>query len=278
MTVQPFRFGVVAAMARSGEEWLARARRIEALGYAILLVPDRLGPLLSPVPALGAAAAVTTTLRLGSFVLAGGWRNPAVLAQEVKTLDLLSGRRFELGLGAGVSEEDYARAGVPFGTPGERVDRLAETIRLVKAELGEAAPPLLVAAGGPRALALAAREADAVALATGRDLTEAALAAAADRVRAAAGARTPELSINLIAVLPPGHEVAPWVRQRVRGFLGAEVEQLAEAGSPFVPTGDPDEMAERLIALRESTGVSRVSLPDDQMEAFAPVVERLVGR
>src|SRR5262245_14778297 len=204
MTVPPFRFGVVAAMARSGEEWLDRARRIEALGYTTLLVPDRLGPLLSPLPALGAAAAVTSRLRLGSFVLAGGWRNPVVLAQEAKTLDLLSGQRFELGLGAGVGEEEYQRAGLLFGTPGERIDRLAETIRLVKTELAERMPRLLVAAGGARALKLAAREADAVALATGRELTEAALATQADRVRAASVGRTPELGMNLVAVLAPG--------------------------------------------------------------------------
>ena len=201
-----------------------------------------------------------------------------MLAQEVKALDLLSGGRFELGLGAGVGEEDYRRAGVPFGTPAERVERLAGTIRAVKAELGERRPRLLVAAGGPRALALAAREADVVALGTGRDLTETALAAAAERVRAEAGARTPELGMNLVAVLAPGREVAPWVRQRVRAYLGPEVEQLAEAGSPFLPSGDPDEMAERLVALRERTGVSYVSVPDDQLEAFVPVLERLTGR
>jgi probable F420-dependent oxidoreductase len=278
MSLRRFRFGVVAAMARSGEEWLARARRVEALGDATLLVPDRLGALLAPIPALAAAAAVTTTLRLGTFVLASGWRNPVVLAHEAKALALLSSGRFELGLGAGVGEEEYRQAGVPFGTPGERIERLAETLRVVKAELGERRPRLLVAAGGPRARALAAREADVVALGSGRDLTEATLVAAAEQIRAAAGARTPELSINLVAVLAPGHAVAPWVRERVRGFFGAEVEALAEAGSPFVPRGDPDEMAARLVALRERTGVSYISLPDDQIEAFAPVVERLTGR
>jgi Luciferase-like monooxygenase len=94
MSAPRFRFGVVAATTRSGQEWLARARRVEALGDATLLVPDRLGPLLSPLPALAAAAAATTTLRLGSFVLASGWRNPVVLAQEVRALDLLSGGRW----------------------------------------------------------------------------------------------------------------------------------------------------------------------------------------
>jgi alkanesulfonate monooxygenase SsuD/methylene tetrahydromethanopterin reductase-like flavin-dependent oxidoreductase (luciferase family) len=69
---RPFRFGVVSGMARSGEAWAEEARSVEALGYGALLVPDGIGPLLSPMPALTAAAAATRTLRVGTFVLAAG--------------------------------------------------------------------------------------------------------------------------------------------------------------------------------------------------------------
>ncbi len=82
MTTKPFRFGVVVGNAPSADAWVARARRIEELGYATLLMPDRLvGPILSPLPALSVAAAVTTRLRVGTFVLAAGLRNPVVLAR-----------------------------------------------------------------------------------------------------------------------------------------------------------------------------------------------------
>src|SRR5690349_2494897 len=96
---RPFRFGVVAATARSGEEWASAARRVESLGYSTLVVPDGLRYALAPLPALALAAAATRTLRVGTYVLVNDFRSPVLLAKDVATLDLLSGGRFELGLG-----------------------------------------------------------------------------------------------------------------------------------------------------------------------------------
>ncbi len=301
---RPFRFGVVAAQARSGTEWLVTARRAEQLGYATLLVPDRVGPLLSPIPALSAVAAATTSLRLGTFVLVSGWRNPVLMAQEAATLDFLSGGRFELGLGAGTSENDFRQIGIPVDRPGVRIDQLAEALGIVKALLSgqevthqgahytvsgaqgyrqvvqKPRPPILVGGSGNRLLALAAREADIISMGTSRDdLSERALAERIDHVRQAAGDRFPqiELSINLMAVLgdePPSE----MLRQRVRGFLGAELEQLIQSGSPFVVAGSVDEMCGQLLQRRERLGISYVTLPADLMDTFAPVVERLSGR
>src|SRR5438093_713781 len=136
MTVRPFRFGVVTAQAQSGEAWLAKARRVEQLGFSTLLMPDRLvGPILSTIPALAAAAAATRSLRVGTYVLANGLRNPVLLAREAATLDLVSGGRFELGLGTGVSEDDFRAAGIPYERPGARVELLAEALGIVKALL-----------------------------------------------------------------------------------------------------------------------------------------------
>src|SRR3954454_3282099 len=101
MAHRPFRFGVVAAQARSGEEWVAKARRVEALGYATLVIPDNLQHSLTTLPALAPVAAATRTLRVGTYVLANDYRNPVMLAKYAATLDLLSDGRFELGLGAG---------------------------------------------------------------------------------------------------------------------------------------------------------------------------------
>src|SRR5947199_8798905 len=97
MAHRPFRFGVVVAQARSGEEWAEKARRIEALGYATLIVPDNIEHTLAPFPALAVAAAATRTLRVGSYVYANDYRNPVVLAKDAATLDFLPGGRFELG-------------------------------------------------------------------------------------------------------------------------------------------------------------------------------------
>jgi Luciferase-like monooxygenase len=91
--LRAFRFGVVAAFARTGEEWIARARRVESLGYATLVMPDNLQYTLAPLPALAMAAAATTSLRLGTYVLPNDFRNPVLLAKDAATLDLLSGGR-----------------------------------------------------------------------------------------------------------------------------------------------------------------------------------------
>src|SRR5262249_19747663 len=183
---RPFRFGAVYF---DCEDWTERARRVEALGYATLLLGEHpMGGGPSPLIALMAAAKATTTLRLGTHVLANDFRNPVLLAQDVATLDILSGGRFELGLGSGWLHYDYASLGIPFDRPGARVGRLAEAVMLIKRLLQEEEttfsgdyyqvqgarvapkpaqqprPPIMVGGGGRRILSLAAHEADIVSL------------------------------------------------------------------------------------------------------------------
>jgi len=105
MSDRKFRFGVVAAGASSGQEWLDRARRLEDMGFATVVVPDGLQHTLAPFPALAAAAAATRSLRVGTYVIANDYRHPVMLAKEAATLGLLSGGRLELGLGAGRPSE-----------------------------------------------------------------------------------------------------------------------------------------------------------------------------
>jgi probable F420-dependent oxidoreductase len=294
MTDRRFRFGVVAAQASSGEEWVEKARRIEELGYATLLMPHRLlGPVLSPIPALAVAAAATRFLRLGTFVLSAGWRNPVLLARECATLDFLSGGRFEPGLGAGLGDEDSRRAGFPDEGPGARVDRLAETLVILRGILGgegdmadlrypppvqQPRPPILVAAGGKRSLALAAREADIVTLGVRPDRGEEVLTERIGWLRSEAGDQFPrlELNINLLAVVGEG-SLPDRVRQRIRGLFGVDLNDIVRAGSPFVVSGSTEEMCEQIVGLRERLGISYITVPDDLMDAFAPVVERLRG-
>src|SRR5438270_8289108 len=124
---RPFRFGVVVTHAQSHNAWITTARRVEELGYATLLMPDRpsIGG-LAPLTALAIAAEATTSLRVGSYVFCNDYRHPALLAKEVATLDFLSGGRFELGLGAGAGPFDYQQFGLPFDKGAERVDRFEE--------------------------------------------------------------------------------------------------------------------------------------------------------
>jgi alkanesulfonate monooxygenase SsuD/methylene tetrahydromethanopterin reductase-like flavin-dependent oxidoreductase (luciferase family) len=98
---RPFRFGVSVPASKSRAEWRDIARQAEALGYSTLLLPDHLGGQLSPIPALVAAADATSMLRVGSLVFDNDFRHPVMLAKEAATLDVLSGGRLELGVGAG---------------------------------------------------------------------------------------------------------------------------------------------------------------------------------
>ena len=86
--------------------------------------------------AIGPALAIVseaTALRIGTFVLQNDLRHPALIAQEAATLDVLSGGRFKLGLGAGGSWlPDYERTGIPFDSAGTRVARLLESFTVIK--------------------------------------------------------------------------------------------------------------------------------------------------
>jgi probable F420-dependent oxidoreductase len=295
----PFRFGVVAGQAQSAEQWIATARRAEELGFSAFSVPDTLGPTLAPLPALTAVAIATRTIRVGPYVLANDVRNPVLLAREAATLDFLSGGRLELGLGAGRPgiEADYRKLGIPLESGGVRVERLAEAVGIVKALLAgkqvdvdgkhyraagadvfphpvqQPHPPILIAGAGRRMLALAAREADIVALGVLPNQGEAVYREKIDTLREAAGGRFEqlELNVNLSAVGDQGH---PWM---VRQF-GIDLEQMRQIGSPAAPLGTPDEMCEQLEGRRERLGVSYINCGADMMETMAPVVARLAGR
>ena len=133
--MKPFRFGVSVRHAQSRTEWMEKARKVEALGYATLTVPDHLTDLVAPMPALISAAEATKTLRIGTNVLNNDLRHPALVAREAATVDLLTDGRFELGLGAGSIKSEYDAAGFPFDQGGIRVERLAESVTIIKSLL-----------------------------------------------------------------------------------------------------------------------------------------------
>ncbi|GGK99632.1 N5,N10-methylene tetrahydromethanopterin reductase [Sphaerisporangium melleum] len=271
MTERRFRFGVVAATARDADEWCGLARRAEELGYATFLTPDTLDT-LPPLLALSAAAAATSTIRLGTFVLSVANRPPQQVAWEVGGLGLLSAGRFELGLGAGRpdAERDAARLGVPFGTADQRIRRLEEVVRQVRARPGlTPGPRVLIAASGPRMLGVAARHAETVALGLPASTTEDGLAAPVHLLREAAGEGFDrlELSAGLHVV---GDEVPPWLAER----MGPDVP----ADSIAVLRGSPRQMADRLLRRRDAHQISYVTVNAMYADRLAPVVELLAGR
>lgn len=112
--IKPFRFGVRVANAQSRSEWREKARKVEALGYDTLNVPDHLADVIAPIPALVSAAEATKNLRVGTNVLNNNLRHPVLVAREAATLDLLADGRLQLGLGAGSIRAEYEQAGLDF--------------------------------------------------------------------------------------------------------------------------------------------------------------------
>ncbi len=295
--MRSFRFGVVAAQAASGADWIAKAQRIEGLGYATLVVPDGIRHTLGPFPALAAAAAATTTLRVGTYVVANDFRHPTMLAKEAASLDFVSGGRLELGMGAGrpSAAGDNRALGLNFDRGGVRLARLAESVDIVKRLLaGETVTharahyaldeaqvtpgptqkptPILIAGSGPKLLELAAREADIVALGLAPTDSEATAAERVDHLRQAAGARFAdlELNVNLMAV---GDRVPRYVQAQ----LGLDAAGLGRANAISAITGSTQDMCDLLKARRERLGISYILLSDELMDAFTPVLERLSG-
>jgi probable F420-dependent oxidoreductase len=264
-----------------------------------MVLPDTLQYSLSPFPALAAAAAATRTLRVGTYVLANDYRHPVMLAKEAATLDFLSGGRLDLGIGAGRpgSASDNAMLGLAFDSGSIRVDRLAESLAILKPLLAgqtvdfsgthyttskaSIAPapvqvpvPILIAAGQPRLLKLAAREADIITLAIQPEETEEQVAGRIDLIREAAGDRFSQIAIN-INLMAVGGQV-PRQIQMSRGADAAQ--QLAESDAIPVLRGTTDQMCDRMEWLREKFAISYVMVADQLMEALAPVVSRLAGK
>jgi alkanesulfonate monooxygenase SsuD/methylene tetrahydromethanopterin reductase-like flavin-dependent oxidoreductase (luciferase family) len=269
--MRPFRFGVVAAP-QGAERWVADVKRIAELGYSTVLMPDGV-QLLSPFSSLAVAATVAP-LRVGTFVLASPLRTPRQAAWEAHSLSVLTGGRFEMGIGTGHDRvpQGAAELGMPYGTASERRDQVKQTVAHLRELDGEQHTPVLMAAAGPKALALAAEIADIVTLAGGPFATRDEFAAMAAGLRATSGARADEieLAMNIFVV---GDEVPPWVR----GFIGADAEALIAADSLTMLRGDLDAMVDELQRRREAFGTSYISVNAAFYEQLAPVVERLTG-
>jgi probable F420-dependent oxidoreductase len=306
---RPFRFAVFAYESESAKDWAEKARRAEGLGYATLVMPDHLLDQLTPVPALAVAAAATTTLRVGSIVFANDYRQPALLAKEVATLDLLSDGRFECGLGAGWYQEEYEQVGMRFDPIGTRIARMEEALRIMRLLWAEGPvhfqgehytiaglegwpkpvqkphPPLFIGGSRPRMLRLAGREADIVGILPrplprgGHDWLASTSAAQAEQigwVREGAGGRYDRIELSAVAFRAVITERPEDVAATLAPGYGITPEQLLAL--PDFLIGGENELVERLLERRDRLGVSYIEIDDRDAVGFAPVVARLAGR
>ncbi len=309
---RPFRFGVALTGASSRQEWIDKVRHVEDLGYGTVQLPDHLIDQFSPAAALMLAAEASPTLRLGTCVFDNNFRHLAILAKEVATLDVLSGGRVELGLGAGWQEVEYRQAGIPFDAASVRVGRYEEAIHILKKLFADGPvtysgqyynlngleslpkpvqrphPPFMLAGGSKRTLSIAGREADIVTInpkvlpdGNNIDMQDATLAATHKKIawiREAAGERFDEieLSILVLGVVRTSGEALPDTLQATG--VGALIAGDQPLQGIYVLAGSVDQLCEQVQANREHFGLSYISVFEKDMEAFAPVVERLVGK
>ncbi|WP_043668421.1 LLM class F420-dependent oxidoreductase [Streptomyces xylophagus] len=286
---RPFRFGASLLTSAPAAEWSAKCRRAEELGYDVILVPDHLG-MVAPFPALVAAAEATERPQVGTFVLNAGFWNPTLLAREVTTTNDLTGGRLELGLGTGYVQAEHDTAGLPFGSPGERVDHVRRTVEELERLLdaAECRVPLLLGGNGDRMLRLTAQHADIAAFTGARlvpgntegrlapvDAAEFGQRVARYREFAADRAEPAELNllIQLVAVTDdPASALRPLLDRRPDLTL----EQVLDL--PVMLVGTLDHITAKLCALRERYGFSYLTVLEPYLEAFAPVVEELSSR
>ena len=315
--MRPFRFLVSPEENLDFAALTALARKAEAVGCSTFVLPDHLIDQYAPVPLLATVAAVTERLRVGTFVLNICLRHPAVLAQDLATLDALSGGRLEIGLGAGWNKPEHDAIGIPFEPVGVRIKRLTEAITILKGCFDEGAfsfagehytiteydgapkptqrphPPIFLGGGGKRLLTLAAREAQIVGL--------------APRLVQGTAPRLDAWSITAAAT----EEKIGWIREAAGDRFGELELNTYPSGGPIVVTNDPRaEARRRADRIREQTGVELTveevlesphvfigSISDltrkfvelrerfgissfliDDLDTLAPVVEKLAGQ
>jgi alkanesulfonate monooxygenase SsuD/methylene tetrahydromethanopterin reductase-like flavin-dependent oxidoreductase (luciferase family) len=271
---KPFRFAVQATPL-DGDQWLATARRAEELGYSALLMPDGT-QLLSPLPALALAAGATTSLHVGTWVLASPLRPPRLAAWDAHTLSVLTSGRFELGIGTGrpeVVEQSVRLLDRPAPDGRQRLALAAQTIDELRRLDQDRHTPVLMAAAGPRARALAAAKADIITVATGPLADRADLARTVSQIRQEAGDRAEQIEFAS-PLFVVGDEAPPWIAR----FLAADMTELIARDSLQILRGTPRQMADELQHRRDTVGTSYISANAAFAEQLAPVVEMLAGR
>ncbi len=294
------RFGVVSESVMDGRAWADHARRVEDAGVSSLLIRDHFsagafGQQLAPFSALAAAAAVTERLRVGTMVLSNDFRHPAIVAHEAASLHHLSGGRFELGLGAGWYQPEYRAAGIPFDPAGRRIDRLEDPVHhsgdwyqidgldLDVMPERQGRPRLLIGAGGPRMLRIAARHADIVSLLPApikqsddsddpSDRLPPALDQKLDVLRMAAGDRFAELELSAFATFGITASRRSSTEELIarRGWGGIDAEDVWQMPTIFL--GCVAQIREDLQARRERFGLSYLVTPDQDLPTLARII------
>ncbi len=305
-----FRFGVQCGGEFTATQWRELSKKIEALGYETLYLPDHfIETVLAPLPAMAIAAEATTTLRVGALVMDNDYKHPAILAKETATIDVLSGGRAELGIGAGWMKVDYDALGLSYDSPGTRIARLDEGLQVIKGcfrgeqfsfsgehytitdytsvpKPVQSKLPILIGGGGPKILGLAGREADIIGinpnLRVGAITADAAKNASGDEtlkkldyIRAGAGERFDDIELQIRYFVHAITDDRDGFAAAMAPAFDATPEDLLGSGAALF--GTLTQMIDTLMQRREEWGVTYIVVGNDFFEDFAPVVSQLAG-
>jgi probable F420-dependent oxidoreductase len=315
--MRPFRFLATVNENLGFAELTSLVRKAEAVGCSTFVLSDHLIGQYAAMPVLAMVAAATDRLRVGTFVLNVCLRHPAVLAQDLATLDALSGGRLEIGLGAGWNKPEHDAIGIPFEPVGVRIKRLTEAIAILKGCFAEGPfsfsgehytithhdgapkpsqrphPPVFLGGGGKRLLTLAAREAQIVGLAPrivqgdrprvdARSLTAAATEEKIGWIRQAAGDRFGELELNTYATGGP-----TVVTDHPRAEARLRADRIREQTGVELTVEEVLDSPHVFIGSVKDLTRKFVELRErfgissfliDDLDALTPLVEELAGR
>jgi probable F420-dependent oxidoreductase len=316
--MRPFRFATGVRSTATRAEFVDAVREVERLGYSTVMLSDHLVDQFAPISALSVAAAVTSTVRLGTFVFNNDLRHPVVLAQELATLDRLSDGRLEIGMGAGWNKPEYEGAGISFDPGATRIDRMAESITIMKGLFAEGPidfegrfyrvkgfeelprpiqrphPPFFVGGGSPKLLRFAAENAEIVGIAPrvlpdGKPDVVGCLLAGSERkiaiIKEAAGPRFEELEIN---TYPSLSALSAKVTDQARPVAREIADHIRRRYGIDLSERDILESPHVFVGSVDGLVEKFQSLRErlgishivvgDDFGEFAPVVERLSGK
>ncbi|HET8785062.1 MAG TPA: TIGR03621 family F420-dependent LLM class oxidoreductase [Candidatus Limnocylindrales bacterium] len=314
--LRPFQLMVGSTGAADGTTVAEQARWAESVGFTHVAVHDHLYARHAPMPLLATVAAVTERVGLCPLVLNNDLRHPAVLAQELASLDVLSGGRVVVGVGAGWNQPEYAATGIEFDRPGTRIDRMLESIAILRGLFADGPfsyqgrfytitdmdggpkpvqkphPPFLVGGTREKVLRVAAREADIVGLDLRQrgeailDAFEARTEARIGWIRDEVGDRIGSIDINVLraigdlSVTNEPLKVAGDVARALEARTGVAISARDVLESPFSMIGSVPELVEKLRTLRQRWGINSFLVgwfDDEAIRDIAPVIEQLAG-
>ena len=304
----PIRVSVQGRL-RDRASWLALARLVEDAGFDALYVADHPGNGAAPFVALALAAAVTERIRLGTCVANAGVWDPVALASEVVTLDVVSGGRAFMGIGAGHTPTEWTSVGRAFPTPVQRVNRMIEVVLATQALLAgevvtsqgthvtlhaaqlceprplQATVPLLIGGNGDRVLRFGAATADRIGITgLGRTLADGDhhevewSVSGLDRIigvvtqAADKSGRSPVVDalVQHVQITDDAERSAVALTKHVSG---ASVGDLL--GTPFMWIGTIDEIVRRLRRFRNDYGISHYTIRDPAVSDARRILDAL---